>query len=250
LSLPAPGLEPFAESPARELSIISNDKLSQHIRASKGTLAGLASIAAVDRNAVEEAKRAVTRLGLSGISLGTNRGMRLSDRQLWPLYEFAQSTRTPIYLPASYSAGVGDAPYRAIRREGVIDGASRDSSSHAAQLIFGGVLDAFPRLSFILGRLGDATPHWYGELAAAGEGFNAGDRRAPRRTLNDYFRTNLFLTTADMASPATIEFCSSTLGNGRVLRCCESDGMRLTHLNTRGLMSVSLDGLRHEAWKG
>jgi predicted TIM-barrel fold metal-dependent hydrolase len=245
LSLPAPGLEPFATEQARQLSIASNDRLSQIVRKSNGALTGLACISAFDRNAVQEAERAVTRLGLAGLSLGANRGMRLSDPQLWPLYEFAQSTRTPIYLPAAYSPGVGDAPYRAIRREGVIEGAARDSSSHAAQLIFGGVLDVFPRISFILARLGEATPHWYGELAAAKKGLDANDSRTPQRDISEYFRTNLFLTTADMLSPATLEFCSTALGRGRVLRSPENDDIRFADTFTKRLTSVNLDALRN-----
>jgi predicted TIM-barrel fold metal-dependent hydrolase len=244
LSLPAPGLEPVAPAEARQLAIITNDRLAQVVREGKGRVAGLASVSAFDCDAAREAERAVTKLGLAGVSLGANRGMRLTNRQLWPLYEFAQATGTPIYLPAAYSASAGDAPYRAMRREGIIAGASADSADHAAQLIFGGVLDAFPRLVVVLGRMGEAMPHWYGELAAAQAAYGGGDARAPQRQVREYFRTNLFLTTADMVSPATFEFCAATLGSGRVLRAGPGAEALVADNRAAALTRVTLDSLR------
>jgi predicted TIM-barrel fold metal-dependent hydrolase len=221
LSLPAPGLEPFSVAQASQLAATLNDRLARLVHGSNGRIAGLASVLALDPRAANEAERAITRLGLSGLSLGANRGMRLGNRQLWPLYEFAQATHTAIYLPAAYSLRAGAAPYRALRREGTIAGAAADSSSHVAQLVFGGVLDAFPGLNFIVGRLGDATPHWYAKLAAAQAGTDTREPWAPRRAVSEYFRTNLFLTTAGMESAGTLEFCDLVLGNGRVLRSRE-----------------------------
>jgi predicted TIM-barrel fold metal-dependent hydrolase len=247
LTLPAPGLEPLSPAEARQLAVITNDRLAQVVSEGKGRVAGLASVSTFDADVVHEAERAVTKLGLAGLSLGANRGMRLSNRQLWPLYEFAQATGTPIYLPAAYSASLGDAPYRAMRREGIIAGASADSADHAAQLIFGGVLDTFPRLIVVLGRMGEATPHWYGELTAAQAGYESGDARAPRRDVREYFRTNLFLTTADMVSPATLEFCAATLGTGRVLRTGSDAQATLAGGVAGALTRVTFDSLRRVA---
>ncbi len=245
LALPAPGVEAFSPDLARRVAALSNDRLADRVRAGRGAIGGLATVSSFDAQAAREAERAIAQLGLSGVALGANRGMRLDHPSLWPLYEYAQAAHAPIYLPAAYSAGADDAPYRALGREGVIAGAAADSSAHAAQLIFGGVLDAFPKLNVILARLGEATPHWYGELEAVEANMAEAGLKAPQRAVRDYFTDNIHLTTTDMVSAETVQFCNLVLGDGRVLR--SRDSAQLAQLETGSLTRVSLAGLRRQA---
>lgn len=208
LTLPAPGVELFGPRLAQRIAAISNDRLAEEV--AKGAVGGMGTVSAFDRDAGREAERAIGQLGLCGLSLGANRGMRLDAKQLWPVYEVAQAASVPVYLPASYSVRVGDAPYRQLGRAGIIAGASSDSSAHATQLIFGGVLDAFPGLNVILGRLGEAAPYWYTQLVGIEAGLQGAHR--PQRSVSDYFRTNIHLITAEMQSAGTLQFCSTILG--------------------------------------
>jgi predicted TIM-barrel fold metal-dependent hydrolase len=216
VGLPAPGLELFEVRQARNLSIQANDLLAERVGTSAGRLAGLASIAASDPLAVKEAERAINHLKLSGLSLGATRGISLDHPTLRPIFEFAAANKVPVYLPAAYSTAVDDSPYRALGTAGVITGAAADSSRHATQLIFGAVLDDYPALRVVLGRLGEGTPYWYGQLQEAYRGVKNSGRAFPNRAAADYFSENIFLTTADM-SPRVLGFCDRMLGKSRLL---------------------------------
>lgn len=225
VSLPAPGVELFEAGEARTLARRSNDQLAELARRSGGAVRGLATISARDEDAAGEAARAVDVLGLSGVSLSANRDVRLNDRSLWPLYDVAQAAGVAIYLPARYSPSTLDAPYRARGAGGVLAGAAADSAAHANQLIFGGVLDAFPKLNFVLARLGEGAPYWHSEIVRTSEVLRDAGHEAPRRHAAEYFETNLLLTTADMVSADTAQFCRAVIGADRVLRSVHQDPM-------------------------
>jgi predicted TIM-barrel fold metal-dependent hydrolase len=225
VTLPAPGVEPFGVAQARSLAIQANDRLAEKMAGAAG-MAGLATLAAFDPLAAKEAERAITRLGLVGLSLGANRGMRLDHRSLWPVYEYAASANVPVYLPAAYTSHSGDSPYRTLGNAGVIAGAAADSGRHATQLIFGGVLDAFPDLTVVLSRLGEGTPYWYGRIQETYASVQDAAGPLPKRPAHEYFKDNILLTTTDM-TPQTVQFCSALLGNGRVVSSHEESGRRL-----------------------
>lgn len=239
VSLPAPGVEPFPLAQARSLAMLANDKLAERVADTSG-MAGLATLAAFDPLAVKEAERAITRLGLVGLSLGANRGMRLDHRSLWLVYEYAASAKVPVYLPAAYTAVAGNAPYHALGSAGVIEGAAADSGRHATQLIFGGVLDAFPGLTVVLSRMGEGTPYWYGRIRETYASLHEAGASLPARPAHEYFNDNLLLTTTDM-TPQTVQFCSALLGNGRVVSSHEASGQRLAAEATRD--AVDLRGI-------
>jgi len=226
VSLPAPGVEPFEHSRARSLAMQANDRLAEKVAVTRG-IAGLATLAAFDPLAAREADRSVSRLGLAGLSLGANRGMRLDHRSLWPVYEFAAHAKVPIYLPAAYPSMAGDAPYRTLGSAGVIVGAAADSARHATQLIFGGVLDAFPALTFVLSRMGEGTPYWYGRIQETYAAVRDAAASLPKRSVDEYFNDNLLLTTTDMTSQ-TVSFCNAVLGKGSVVSSNEASGRRLS----------------------
>jgi hypothetical protein len=76
-------------------------------------------------------------------------------------------------------------------------------------------------------------------------------RALPERTADQYFQHNILLTTADMESRQTLQFCEAMLGTGRVLSAegpsdagtrlaslgVEHDLRRLTSVDTSKLLS-------------
>jgi 5-carboxyvanillate decarboxylase len=221
VSLAAPGVELFSLDMARPLATLANDRLAQAIRESSGTMAGMATVSAMDPQAVGEAERSIHGLGMSGISLGSNRGLGLEHKNLYPLYEFASAANVPIYLPAAHAPLAGDAPYRAEGRAGVITGASADSGAHITQLVFGGVLDAFPTLIFVVGRLGEGTPYWVGRVRDTYAALERAGRPLPQRPVEEYFGRSIFLTSSDM-SPQTVQYSKAILGEGTVVMSSHS----------------------------
>ena len=219
LSLPAPGVEMLGAEQARHLAKLANNRLAQAVARGGGRLAGLATLAAFDPGAADEAKRAITELGLAGLSLGANRGLRLDHPSLSPVFAYAAAAGVPIYLPASYAPSTGDAPYRAAGAQGVLAGAAQDSARHAAQLIYGGVLDAYPALRVVLARLGEGTPYWCTQLANTYTSLQRAGRPLPSRPALAYFSDNIMLTTADMASVDTMSACEAIIGHRRIVHC-------------------------------
>ena len=194
LTLSAPGVEPFAFEQASALARATNDRLARHIGRSRDGLRGLATIAAGHPNALEEAKRA-RGLGLSGLSLGLNRGRRLDDPMVELVLAYAASAGLPVYLPASYAPRAGDLPYAA---ENAAGGAAAESGRHASQLIFSGVLDRHPGLRVILARLGPAAPTVYERLRSVHDLLPPHAR--PASSVAGYFGDSIRLTNADMGA--------------------------------------------------
>ena len=224
-TLPAPGVELFEPSIARGLAIEANDRLAER----SGSAAGLATLSAFDPRAAQEAERAIIRLGLSGLSLGANRGKSLDHRSLWSIYELAQSAGVAIYLPAAYAPSFGDAPYRAGGAPGVMAGASRDSARHAEQLIFGGVLDQFPDLKVVLARLGEGAPYWYMRLTETYALRKDAGLPVPKRDIRDYFSKNIFVTLTDVETAEVAEFCQRSTRNRTLLGPAGSSGFAASH---------------------
>lgn len=216
VSLASPGVEPFEAKQARQLASLANDRLAEFVGSGRGSMAGLATLSAFDAHAVKEAERALGRSHMVGISLGANRGMRLDNPSLQPVFEFAASSGVPVYLPASYSSLADDLPYRAIGQGGEIMGASAESAAHAFQLIFGGVLDRYPQLRIVLGHMGAGTPYWVAQINEAYPAHVRAGRAGARPAAMDYFGTNLFLSTAGMG-PDALRHCSIMFDEGSML---------------------------------
>ena len=105
--------------------------------------------------ALAEAKRLLD-CGLAGIEIETNiAGRPLSDPSFWPVYETIESHGGVIFL---HPAGIlGADRLREFYLSNLI-GNPTDTAAAAAQLIFGGVLEAFPRLQIVLPHGGGSTP--------------------------------------------------------------------------------------------
>ena len=105
--------------------------------------------------AVAEAERVLSD-GLSGIEVETNiAGLALSDASLWPVYETIERLGGVVFL---HPAGIlGMDRLREYYLSNLI-GNPTDTSAAAAQLIFGGVLNQFPKLEIVLPHGGGSTP--------------------------------------------------------------------------------------------
>jgi 2,3-dihydroxybenzoate decarboxylase len=182
-----------------------NDLLFEAVKAHPDRLAGLAALPTADpAAAVEELDRAVTRLGFKGAMInGHTRGVFLDDKKFWGIFECAQALNVPIYLHPSkphpavmqaYFAGYDELALAAW-------GFGIDTGAHFLRLVYAGVFDAFPRLTFILGHLGEGLPFMLHRiddqtrLAAA--------RRGLKRTPAQYLTENLVVTcSGNFSAPA------------------------------------------------
>ena len=106
--------------------------------------------------AVRELERAAKLPGMKGLYLATNiNGTDLDDKKFWDVYAKAEELGWTIFLHPVDTVGK-DRTARFYLRN--LCGNPYDTGIAAAHLIFGGVLDAFPKLSFNLPHAGGTMP--------------------------------------------------------------------------------------------
>lgn len=112
--------------------------------------------------ALKELERAAKLPGMRGMYLATNvNGMELDDKSFWPIYAKCEEMRWPVFLHPVDTIG-RDRTQRFYLRN--LLGNPYDTGVAAAHLIFGGVLDAFPRLEVNLPHAGGTLPGVIGRL--------------------------------------------------------------------------------------
>jgi predicted TIM-barrel fold metal-dependent hydrolase len=162
LSFGSPGPQAFGADVAIPMAKDANDRAHATVKAHPDRFAAFAALPTADpRASAAELERCVTKLGFKGAMIhGHTRGEFLDDRKYWPIFEAAQALGVPIYLHPtlghpdalnSYFKG-----YEELARAGW--GFAIDTSCHFLRIVFAGVFDAYPRLQFILGHLGEVCP--------------------------------------------------------------------------------------------
>ncbi len=112
--------------------------------------------------ALAELERAAKLPGLRGLYLATSvDGTELDDKRYWDIYAKCEELAWPIFLHPVYTIGVERTTRYYLRN---LLGNPYDTGMAAASLIFGGVLDAFPRLEFNLPHAGGTLPGLIGRL--------------------------------------------------------------------------------------
>ena len=155
----------WADAPlARRLSAVLNDELVAAHDRYPTRLVGLAMLPVhhVDE-ALSELERVRQAPGIRGVYMGTCIGdMDLSDERLFPVYAAIEDSGLPIFLHPLKVLGMEDRlkPYFLAN----LLGNPFDTAVAAAKLMAGGVLDRFPRLSFVLPHGGGALPFLIGRL--------------------------------------------------------------------------------------
>jgi predicted TIM-barrel fold metal-dependent hydrolase len=219
LSLNQPGCQALQAPAAVALARDSNDLLFEAVKAHPRRFAGLAAVPTADPAAAAlELERAVVRLGFKGAMInGHTQDKFLDDRTYWPIFECAHALGVPIYLhprephpnaAATYFDGYPELAY-------AVWGFALDTCSHFLRLIFAGVFDAYPKLTFILGHMGEGLPFWLQRMDDHTR--IAAPRRGLKKTMAQYLTENLVITcSGNFSTPALV--CSVTaLGVDNVL---------------------------------
>ena len=142
---------------------VYNDAVSAaHLKYPK-RLIGLAQIPMQDPAlALKELERAAKLPGMRGLYLATNiDGRELDHKDFWDIYAKCQDLGWPIFLHPVYT--VGGERFKRFYLKNLL-GNPYDTGIAAACLIFGGVLDAFPRLEINLPHAGGTLPGVIGRL--------------------------------------------------------------------------------------
>ena len=145
------------------LARLVNDAMAEASRAHPDRFVVLATLPMQDPEAaVGEVNRAVTQLGCRGIYLGTNvRGKELTDPSFLPVFERIHALGVPIFLHPLNVIGAQRLTNYHLHN---LLGNPFDTAVAAANLIFSGLLDRFPKLRICLPHAGGALPYLIGRL--------------------------------------------------------------------------------------
>ncbi len=157
LGLSMPGVDMFKRDLALEMSREINEDIAEIVRSNKKFL-GFATLPMTFPDlALEELERATGTLGLSGLKLGSNvNGRALDSEAFFPIYEFAEKRNIPIFIHPTKPVMV-----EAMKDYGITTavGFLFDTTLAMLKLIFGGILEKYKNLKFILPHSGSTIPY-------------------------------------------------------------------------------------------
>lgn len=148
---------------AIELARFHNDRISEMVKNQPCYFSGMATLPLQGpAAALEELERAIRKLGLRGVVMGSNvNGRELGDQSFWPIYEAIEKLGVPIFIHPHNVAGMNR--LQDYYFENLI-GYPLDTTIAATNLIFSGVLESFPDLKIILAHGGGQLPYILGRI--------------------------------------------------------------------------------------
>jgi 2,3-dihydroxybenzoate decarboxylase len=222
LSLTSPGVQVFDAATAVSLAASTNDQVAEAVRKYPTRFAALAAVAPQDpKAAAREAERAVRSLGMKGLIINSHtRGEFLDDPRFWDIFEAAEALEVPVYIHPQAPPPQMSAPYVEKGLEGALWGFAAETGLHVLAILRSGALDRFPRLQIVIGHAGEALPFWLYRLDYMNRTARPCIRNGSdslQRTLSEYMRENVYVTTSGMAWAPVITFVQSVLGMDRVM---------------------------------
>ena len=206
LSLTSPGTEQLEAAEALALTREANDFLADVVKKNPKRFAGLAVLptAAPDKAAAELEAMVRQHNFVGAVIHGHNRGRYLDNKFFWPILECAEKLNAPIYLhPTPPPQAVIDVSYGGFA-PAVTDALAAsgwgwhiETAIHIVRIILGGVFDAFPKLQFVIGHLGEALPFMLPRL----DSMNMALTRL-KHPVSFYLRNNVHYTISGFNFPA------------------------------------------------
>jgi len=148
---------------AVELAQFQNDQLGEMVKKYPDSFAAMATLPLqVPQAALKELERAIGKLGLRGIEIGSHVGKQeLGDPVFWPIYEFLERGGLPMFIHPHHVAGMDRLENFFLHN---LIGNPLETSIAAANLIFSGVFQRYPDLKVILAHGGGQLPYIFGRI--------------------------------------------------------------------------------------
>jgi len=193
----------------------ANDMLAREIQKRPDRYSGFAHLPMqAPVAAADELRRCVQDLGFCGALInGHTNGRYLDDPMFYPFWERAETIGTPIYLHPADPVGVYPAMAGCDSLKHAMWEWGMETGTHALRLVFNGIFDLFPKLTLILGHMGETLPFllWRFDSRARIYGLNL------KRRPSEYIRDHIVVTTSGMFSNEPMLCTINSLGAGRVL---------------------------------
>ena len=224
LALTAPGAQPLTDpAEARGLAQRANDLLADAVAAHPDRYIGMTTVAPQDPEwSAEEIRRGARELGFKGVQINSHtQGQYLDDPKFDPIFRALADTGQPLYIHPSTPPDSMIGPLLEAGLDGAIFGFGVEVGMHLLRLITIGIFDRYPDLIIMVGHAGEALPYWAYRLDymhQAGVRAKRYARMKPlKKTILEYLRTNVVITTSGMAWAPAILFAQQVLGPEHVM---------------------------------
>jgi len=259
LSLSSAGLDTLDPATATALARDTNNTLAAAVRAHPDRFAAFATLALQEpEHAAAELERCVKEFGFKGaLVMGSVNGVFLDDPRFTPVFETAQARDVPIYLhPGLPPRPVFEAYYGGLPGNVGLTlatagyGWHAETGMHCLRLILSGLFDRFPSLRIIVGHMGDHLPYniaradWaFGRLAGIG------DARPFKRSVLEYFRDHVYITTSGYFTVPPLLCALQVIGADHVLFSVDypyaSNALGREFLNTLPVSPEDFEQITH-----
>jgi aminocarboxymuconate-semialdehyde decarboxylase len=141
--------------------IIQNDQIAKHVRDYPKHFYGIATLPMqAPKAAADELKRAITKLNLKGAQIASNiMGKNLDDPSFEPVWQVANEHAAFMMVHPNNVAGADRLKSYYLNN---LIGNPLDTTIAAACLVFGGVIERFPKIKFFMVHGGGFTPYQAG----------------------------------------------------------------------------------------
>ncbi|HXC11081.1 MAG TPA: amidohydrolase family protein [Steroidobacteraceae bacterium] len=224
LALTSPGAQPILDvEEARTIARRANDYLAEHVAARPDRYVGMTTVAPQDPQwSAAEIRRGAKELGFKGVQINSHtQGEYLDDPKFDPIFRALADTGQLLYIHPATPPDSMIGPMLEAGLDGAIFGFGVETGMHLLRLITSGLFDRYPELQIAVGHAGEALPYWAYRLDymhQAGVRAKRYARMKPlKKTILEYLRSNVLITTSGMAWAPAILFAQSVLGEDRVM---------------------------------
>lgn len=224
LALTAPGAQPILDlKQARGIAQRANDYLAEQVAARPDRYVGMTAVAPQDPEwSAREILRGANELRFKGVQINSHtQGEYLDHPKFDPIFRALAATGQPLYIHPTPPPDSMIGPMLEAGLDGAIFGFGVETGMHLLRLITIGIFDRYPDLQIIVGHAGEALPYWvyrldYMHQASIRSGRYA--RMKPlRKTILEYLRSNVLITTSGVAWAPAIKLAQQVVGEDRVM---------------------------------
>jgi 2,3-dihydroxybenzoate decarboxylase len=227
LSLNAPAVQAVTDpKAATELAQRANDYLAEQVSRRPDRFQGLAALALQDPEAsARELHRCVKDLGFRGAlangfsdSAASERPLYYDLKQYWSFWAEVEKLDVPFYLhprnPRPQDAAIYEGHNWLL---GPTWAFGQETAVHALRLMGSGLFDAHPKLSIIIGHMGEGLPYSMWRIDNHNKWMSEQNRYPAKRKISEYFAENFFLTTSGNFRSQTLIDAILEIGADRIL---------------------------------
>jgi 2,3-dihydroxybenzoate decarboxylase len=224
LALTSPGAQPLTDvAEARGLARRANDYLAEHVARRPDRYIGMTTVAPQDPGwSAQEIARGARELGFKGVQINSHtQGEYLDHPKFDPIFRALADAGQPLYIHPATPPDSMIGPMVEAGLDGAIFGFGVETGLHLLRLITSGIFDRYPQLQIMVGHMGEALPFWVYRLDYMHQA-SVRSQRYPqmkplKKTILEYLRSNVLITTSGMAWAPAILFTQQVVGEDRVM---------------------------------